>query len=148
MSSDDRSLIGVERSNGPSLETWIWHVVYSTEEKRRNVHSVEARHRAGAKQQVANWYSDIEESITHWERCYVPRPSWDCPICGTHEAMSKRPNLLTPPDWECMVCRTWGWGNPMDWEYLSEPSDTLGNPMTGPRTPDGPVSEGPGEAVR
>jgi len=125
--------------------TWHWLVVYSTADTYHDVTSVRAPHRAAAKQQVADRYAGTGVEITDWDRCFVPKPSWDCPICGTHESMAKRPNLKTPPDWECRVCGTYGWGDPMDWEYLSEPHDTQGSPMTGHKQPDGPVAEAPTE---
>jgi rubrerythrin len=123
-------------------------VVYDTTETRRDVLSVEAPHRAAAKRRVAERYAEAEESITAFEDCYVPRPTWDCPICGTHESMAKRPNLRSPPEWECRVCGTYGWGEPRDWAYLSEPRSTIGSPMTGHKTPDGSILNAPTEVHR
>ena len=122
-------------------------VVYSTGDSYQDVMSVYAPHRAAAKQQVVDRYADTDVEITEWDRCYVPRPTWDCPICGTHESMAKRPNLRTPPDWACRVCGTKGWGEPMNWEYLSEPTTPCGT-MTGHKTADGPVWEAPTEVNR
>jgi len=126
---------------------WAWTVVYNTTEKYYDIRSVRAPHRAAAKQQVAKWYADSDEDITDWERCYVPRPTWDCPICGGNEAMRERPNCKTPPSWECLRCGTYGWGGPMEWDYLSEPSTQTGR-RAGHRTPDGSIIDAPTEVHR
>jgi hypothetical protein len=65
------------------------------------------------------------------------QPSWDCPICGTNEAMREEPRLHGNHDWACYVCGAKGWGEPMDWDYLSEP--TSEQFIHGHRDPDGPA---------
>jgi len=118
---------------------WFWRVVYTESgEWRSSVRSVKAPHRAAAKQAVASHYDEPLD----FERCYVPRPSWDCPICGASEGLSERPTMRQPPDWECLNCGTYAWGEPMDWEYLSNPTSDLGV-MTGHREPDGPRWQAP-----
>lgn len=122
-----------------SEDEWLWRVVYTLPgEWREKIRSIRAPHRAAAKQTIAEHY---DESLT-FERCYIPRPSWDCPICGGSEGMTKRPNMESPPNWECFNCGCLGWGEPRDWEYLSEPTSKHGI-MSGHKTPDGPRWDAP-----
>lgn len=105
--SDDRAV--------DDTEDWHWRVVLYTEERGKLILGAYGPHRAAAKKYVAD---RLEASITGWKRTYVVRPSWDCPVCGTHEGATKMPNLRGDHDWECFNCGSKLWGEPMDWERV------------------------------
>lgn len=105
------------------LPDWHWRVVVYTEERGKLILGAMEPHRAAAKQYVAD---QLEIDVTGWKSTYVPRPSWDCPECGTHEGATKQPNLRGDHDWECLNCGSKFWGEPMDWDKI----------VTGSRVPE------------
>jgi len=101
------------------LPDWRWRViVYLEERDTKQILASRASHRAGAKQDVYDRVTTHAGTITDWGDVYIPRPSWDCPECGTHEALNKLPNLRDDHDWECFVCGLRAYGEPMDWDQL------------------------------
>lgn len=99
------------------LPDWYWRVVVYTDECGELVLSAMEPHRTAAKQYIVD---QLEVEVVEWRRCYIPRPSWDCPVCGVHEGASKVPNLRGDYDWECLSCRSKMWGEPMDWDRIDE----------------------------
>jgi len=107
----------------PELHEYHWRVIVWIEERDgKQVTGAMAPHRAGAKKYVAEQYDLGGATITDWGRCYVPRPRWDCPVCGVHEGMSKQPNMRGDHDWECLNCMSKAWGEPMEFDRIKEGS--------------------------
>jgi len=103
------------------LHEYAWRViVYIDERDGKQIRGAVAPHRAAAKQYVAEQYELGGVTITGWEDCYVPRATWDCPVCGTNEAMTERLNMRGDHDWECMVCFSRAWGEPMEFNRIEE----------------------------
>jgi len=73
--------------------------------------------RAKAKQYVAE---NLQGDIESWGETYIPRASWDCPVCNVHEGMIEQPNLRGDHDWECMNCMSKAWGEPMEFDKIVE----------------------------
>ena len=101
------------------LPDWHWRVIVYTEERGELILGAYEPHRAAAKHHVEDRL-DIE--VVEWRRTYIPRPSWDCPVCGVHEGAMKMPNLRGDYDWECQNCGSKFWGEPMDWDRIEEGS--------------------------
>lgn len=99
------------------LPNWHWRVIVETEERGELILGALEPHRAAAKRYCQE---NLEIPVTEWGRTYIPRPSWDCPVCGVHEGASKAPNLRGEHDWECDVCFSRMWGEPMDWNRIEE----------------------------
>jgi len=100
-----------------ALPRWHWRVIVHTDERGKLILGAHEPHRAAAKQYVAD---RLDIDVTEWRRTYVPAPTWDCPVCGTHEGATEQPNLRGDHDWECMVCGSRFWGEPMDWDRIEE----------------------------
>lgn len=101
------------------LPDWHWRIIVYTEERGELVLGAYEPTRAAAKQYVAD---RLELDVVEWRRTYVPRPSWDCPVCNVHEGANKVPNLRGSYDWECNVCGSKFWGEPMEWDRIEEGS--------------------------
>lgn len=89
----------------------------------RQVFTAVAPHRAGAKKYVLRRLDD-ECNVTEWQRTYIPRPSWDCPNCNTHEAMATVPNMRGKWDWKCQVCSYRTIGHPYEPEVEAGKGET------------------------
>lgn len=91
-----------------------WRVICTLDCRTgEQIFGAHAPHRAGAKQRVAELLDD-ECTVTDWGRAYIPRASWDCPSCRTHEAMTSVPNMRGKWDWECTCCSYRTVGHPQD----------------------------------
>ena len=98
------------------LPDWHWRVIIHVDGEKEILGAYEPT-RARAKQYVAD---RVTGTITHWEDTYIPRASWDCPVCHCHEAMIEQPNLRGDHDWECMNCLSKAWGEPMEFDAIHE----------------------------
>jgi len=101
------------------LPDWHWRVIVYTEERGELILSAMEPTRGAAKQYIAR---KLEIDVLEWRKCYIPRPSWDCPVCGLHEGATKTPNLRGDYDWECLHCGSKFWGEPMDWDKINRGS--------------------------
>jgi len=99
------------------MKDWHYRVIVQTDERGELILGAYERHRAAAKQYVQE---RLDIPVTEWKRCYIAPSTWDCPVCHTHEGMTKQPNMRGSHDWECMVCFSKAWGEPMDWEKIVE----------------------------
>lgn len=99
------------------LPDWHWRVIVYTEECGEMILPAMEPSRAAAKQYTADM---LEVEVLEWRRCYVPRPTWDCPACGVSEGATKMPNLDGDHDWECFNCGSKFWGEPMEWSKIEE----------------------------
>lgn len=91
-----------------------WRVVLRLDVRDgEQIYGDHAPHRAAAKKRVRKLLDD-DCTVTEWVDTYIPRPSWDCPNCRTHECMSTVPNMRGKWDWECMCCRYRTVGHPQD----------------------------------
>lgn len=107
-----------EKSEGEKkLPEWYWRVIVYTEERGELILGAYEPHRAAAKSYTQ---SRLDVDVAEWRRTYIPRPSWDCPVCGVHEGASKVPNLREDHDWECLNCGSEMWGEPMEWDKIRE----------------------------
>jgi len=102
-----------------TLPDWTWFVVVRLADRdgEQALHA-RAPTRAAAKRNASERVESGGGTVTEWVRTYIPRPSWDCPECHTHESLTKLPNLRGSHDWECMVCGLLAYGEPMDWGRL------------------------------
>jgi len=120
------------------MTDWYWEVEARIgNDSKMRIYRANAPYRAAAKRAVRRRAADVGVAVHEWGETYVPRPRWDCPICGSNESMRETPNLSGDHDWECWDCGSKGWGEPMDWDYLSEPHSR--HFINGHREPDGPA---------
>jgi hypothetical protein len=98
------------------LPNWHWRVIVYLDGQKEYFGAYEPT-RAAAKNYVAR---RLDAEITDWVECYIPRASWDCPVCHVHEGMIKQPNLRNGHDWECMNCFAKAWGEPMEFDKIKE----------------------------
>lgn len=97
-----------------------WRVVVRLDcHDGKQIFGAHAPHRSGAKTRV-QYLLDDSCDVVEWVRTYIPRPSWDCSKCHTHEAMITVPNLRGPWDWECTVCDYRTVGHPQNPEKESQ----------------------------
>jgi len=100
-----------------TLPDWHWRVICRLVDRGgEQVLTARAPTRAAAKRDVHDRVTSAGGTITEWKRTYIPAPSWDCPYCGTSEALVELPNLRGDHDWECRVCGLRAWGEPTNWD--------------------------------
>jgi hypothetical protein len=99
------------------LPDWHWRIIVYLEDTGKDVLGAYEPTRAQAKQYVA---AKMGGDIESWGECYVPRATWDCPVCNVHEGMTEQPNLRGDHDWECLNCMSKAWGEPLDWDKIVE----------------------------
>lgn len=101
------------------LPDWHWRVIVTLEDREgEQILGAAEPTRAAAKRDVHDRVHGAGGQITEWVETYVPRPSWDCPVCGVSEGMMGMPNLRGDHDWECMNCGSMAWGGPVEFDKV------------------------------